>query len=188
MIHFYFFLILLSSLFVACNEQQSKIIIKSIEKTYSTKIELGEIVKDSLFSGYELGYYKNGVIKYRVSINHNDTIKYENTKISIKTDSNKIFYYDKNGDLTTVDVQKGDTTFTYLAKDLSTPQQWELFDKNHNIIKAGFFVGKLRFYKDYKNRKFDDYGNLTYAIIIITYDYSDLVVRMIIEKSYEYLD
>lgn len=184
-----FLLFSITLMFFACGGKQKQTKSYTICE-YSTKEELGEIVKGDLKLKYSIGFYDNGSQKYSVGFEGNsidgDTTYYDieqpvnNNK---KEKDNKIYFYAENGDLLQVSVTKGDTFFMYFGDNLETPFLYQVYSDKKIKIEADMMSGKKR---TYSKEKYDENDACTYAIIIQDDLYDESSETIIFEASYEY--
>jgi hypothetical protein len=142
---------------------------------YSTKNELGELVKNKVKVRYSIGFYPNGTQKFFVGLigysTNNDTTKYKQVNPNeTKKIDNKTFIYNSKKELLGVSIKKGDTIFFYNAADLENPASYSIFDKERIKVEAEFLLGVK---KTYTQAKYNKYGACTYAIIQVDYEPSN---------------
>ena len=160
---------------LACSTEKPKLKTETITE-YSTKTELGELVKGEIKSKYSIGFYPNGTQKFFVGqigySSNNDTTKYEEGILNeIKKNDNKTFIYKTKNELLGASVEKGDTIFFYEADDLENPSNYSVLDKEKRLrVQADFLMGKK---KTYTHAKYNKYGACIYAIIQIDYEPSN---------------
>lgn len=184
------------------NSGPSAIIKKHRLKEYSTKAINHQIFKDSLKIEYEVGNDSNGKQTYFVGFvgySDNDTTWVEPWE-NKKEKGNKTFYYNENNEVQTVFVRKGDTSFLYSGTNLEEPISFQIIDDNGTKMRVDLLMGKM---EEYKDREFDQYGNLTFCIIEESYfptefdkkyrskgdrlkKEAEMLITKIVENEYEY--
>ena len=156
---------------LSCSTENPKLKTQTITE-YSTKNELGEVVKNKVKLKYSIGFYPNGAQKFFVGLigysTNNDTTKYEEGKPNeTKKIDNKTFIYNSKKELLGVSIKKGDTIFFYNATDLENPASYSIFDKERLKVEVEFLLGVKR---TYTQAKYNKYGACTYAVIQVDYE------------------
>lgn len=170
--------LLISSLLflcLSCSTDKSNLKNETLTE-YSTKKELGEIVKNGIKTKYSIGFHPNGAQKFFVGLvgysPNNDTTRYEQKEPSeTKKVDNKTFIYNSKKELLGVSIEKGDTVFFFNANDLENPSNYSIYNKKRLVAEVEFLFGTK---KTYTQAKYNKYGACTYAIIQVDYEPSNL--------------
>lgn len=168
-------LLLISILVVfclACSDKSPVLKTLTITK-YSTKTELGELIKGEIIEKSSIGFYPNGSQEFYFDLN-NDTIKFEvGTSIEEKKVDNKTFFYNSKNELIQVNVEKGDTIFLYKPDDLEEPFYYHVLDKKKRLLVEAELSSIFGEKRTYTQAKYNKYGACTYALIKIDYEPSN---------------
>jgi len=154
-------------LFFACGGTQKQMKTLTISE-FSTKSELGEVVKDDLELKYSIGFYDNGSQKYFVGLkgysSDGDTTHYDR-KAPVKKEEkgNKTYFYAENGDIAQVSVTKGDTIYMYRGDDLEEAFRYEVYSNKKLIVEADL-ISEVK--RTYTKAKYNENNACTYAVII----------------------
>lgn len=168
-------LLLISILVVLCFACSDKVpVLKTLTIIeYSTKTELGELVKGEIIKKYSIGFYPNGSQEFYFDLN-NDTIKFEvGTSVEEKKVDNKTFFYNSKNELTQVNVEKGDTIFIYKPDDLEYPSYYHVLDKKKRLLVEAELSRIFGEKRTYTQAKYNKYGACTYALIKVDYEPSN---------------
>lgn len=139
-------------------------------KEYSTKTELGELVRDKLTKAYSMEFYQSGSQKnliHMVGYIEPDTIYYDNNrKLHNKKKGNKTYFY-ANDTIYYIMVLKGDTAFHYSASNLEEPHSFSIRNAKGKIIQeADFHRNELEIID---TKEYDERGNPLIQTITIEF-------------------
>ena len=167
--------VLLIAIFSNCKSNKTHKHVKSQTTTvYATKDSIGILVKDTIELSYVSGFDTSDKQFYFVGFsgyNKHDTSYYKGEdSFYSKKDGDITFTY-RGRNLSDIFVRKGDTTFQY-KDSIEKPVAFTVFDKYKRILQyVDISMSKTEIYNE---RNFDEFGNLTFAIINEKYYPSDL--------------